>query len=68
MMRRRHRVCGFGNCMGLNVRFKSDADARRHWNAHHRGDGDRITTDRFGKALYYDDEDDEEDGYYSEAA
>lgn len=65
MMKRRHRVCGFGACVGLKVRFKSDADVRRHWNVHHRGGGERITTDRFGNALCNDDED---DGYYSEAA
>lgn len=67
MMKRRHRVCGFGTCKGKNVRFKSDGDVRRHWNDKHRGNDLMIMEDRFGRDLY-EDEDDLDGGYYSEAA
>ena len=66
MLRRRHHVCGFGRCKGKNVKFRTDADVRRHWNAHHRGAGEEpITTDRYGNSLNGDDDD---DGYYTESA
>lgn len=65
MTSNRHRECGFGNCKNKGTRFKSDADARRHWNHEHCIPGEAIIThDRFGNFLGSGDG----DGYYSDAA
>lgn len=65
MPKKRHRECGYGKCRGQHIKFKNDADARRHWNVNHCGAEEAfITHDRFGKSLG----DEDSEGYYSEAA